>query len=59
MSKKTPAPATAPAPAPSRTPTTLPQDEFHGVGGTYEMVDGVRRPVPPPADAAPPAGEQA
>ena len=36
--------ATAPAPAPAA-PSSLAVDEFHGQGGEYELVDGVRRLV--------------
>jgi len=37
-------PVTAPAPAPAA-PASLSVDQFHGEGGEYELVDGVRRLV--------------
>lgn len=37
---------TAPAPSPAtQAPASLSVDEFHGLGGEYEVVDGVRRLV--------------
>lgn len=50
-----PAPAAAPAPDYTKVPPTkLPLDEFHGLGGDYEIgPDGVRRPAAPAAAPAP------
>lgn len=43
---------------PTHTPTTLPVDDFHGVGGSYVMVDGVRQRVEGPALDGEQAAEQ-
>jgi hypothetical protein len=37
--------APASAPAPAAPPASLAVDDFHGQGGEYEIVDGVRRLV--------------
>jgi hypothetical protein len=51
MPKNAPAPASTPVSAPAE-PTTLPVDEYHGVGGAYELVNGVRRRIAPEPQAA-------
>lgn len=40
--------ATPAPPAPPELPSSLPVDEWHGLGGSYEMVNGQRRRVQGP-----------